>query len=187
MSRAKWVNFNSFLARLRSAGVETGICFPIWQCREALEKRRTIGPGWRSDIVAATEWIIRCAGILFDSMNLEGELDEHQSRAFRTGDLNKSQPAFSRARWDFWKQRFSDLAADAAQLDLDDTTVARLSEARRCMDVVDSSTKPTEQADKESADALPSVSRPPLTQCLLFRSRIRKNPKPSFLRGSHAT
>lgn len=163
MSRAKWVNFNSFLARLTSAGLEIGICFPIWQFRDTLEDERTIGPGWTYDIVAATEWITRCAGILFDSMNWEGELEENQSRAYSTGDLNKSQSPFSRARWDFWKQRVTDLAADAVQLHLDDTAVGRLSEARRCMDAVDSPTKSPEQEDKESADALPSVSKPSLT------------------------
>lgn len=86
----------------------------------------------------ATEWIIQCANILFEFFCSKEELDEAATRAFRTGSLcdDNKVPILSIERWNFWKERFSDIAADADNLGLDSTTTARIPDALKRMDEV---------------------------------------------------
>lgn len=62
---AEWKNLNSFVARLTSGDFCFGITFPSWQLRFALEEPAVKGHPMECRPWVATEWISRCAGIIY--------------------------------------------------------------------------------------------------------------------------
>jgi hypothetical protein len=84
----------------------------------------------------ASEWIIRCADILFEHMTSKEELDEGSARAIMLGPLCENVKPLSVERWEYWKKRFSELATDAGSLGLDASITVRISEALKSMNAV---------------------------------------------------
>lgn len=69
--------------------------------------------------------------------HLQGyELDESTVRSLRTGPLCDDKPPLSVERCEFWKERFSELAADAGSLGLDSAITGRISDFLKSMDAV---------------------------------------------------
>lgn len=86
----------------------------------------------------ATEWIIQCADVIFLEINEKKELEQSAARALATGSLcdDDNLPPLSVERWNFWKQRFSEIAADAGNLRLDSSITERISQALTRMNEV---------------------------------------------------
>jgi len=84
----------------------------------------------------ASEWIIDCAGPLYDAMldkrglyrSDEGYI-EFVDRAWHGGDLYKGK-SMSLDRWVFWKKRISELTAETHDADV----LSHLSDALRTME-----------------------------------------------------
>lgn len=128
---------NSFTARITSTNYTPGLIFPIWQLREALEEPPVEGPAMDCRVWVATEWIIRCAFIVFDLLNPKEEVTEHTARIFGTGSLIEDIQPLSVERWEYWKRRFFELAANRDGLGLGDTSVERISEALKSMEDIE--------------------------------------------------
>ncbi|KAH6678206.1 hypothetical protein B0J14DRAFT_635359 [Halenospora varia] len=116
----KWKNLNSFVARFTSTGFAPWVNLPIWQLRMALEEPPVKGSAMEC-------WISHLQGY---------ELDESTVRSLRTGPLCDDKPPLSVERWEFWKERFSELAADAGSLGLDSAITGRISDSLKSMDAV---------------------------------------------------
>lgn len=104
---------------------------PIWQLREALEELPVEGPPMECRLWVASEWIIHCADLLLEQMSSKEEIDEGTARALSIGALCKVERPLSLERWEFWKQRLSELAADA-----ETDTAAHISQALKSMDAI---------------------------------------------------
>ncbi len=106
--------------------------FPIWQLREALEDPRGKDPkpAKECQLWVASEWIIQCAGSIFSEMCSNKDFDESRVQIYQTGPLSDSRP-LSVERWEFWKNRFSELITD-----VDAAVASHISDALRSMDAV---------------------------------------------------
>ncbi|KAG9228244.1 hypothetical protein BJ875DRAFT_527886 [Amylocarpus encephaloides] len=124
----------SFYARLMGAGVPMSVHFPIWQLRTTLEEQPLEGSAMECRIWTACEWMIHCADNVFKRMNLDMELDDDSARAICDGPLGEGNQLVSMERWEFWKRRFSELAADTARLRLGRETTGWISDALKSMD-----------------------------------------------------
>lgn len=133
----QWKNLNSFVARLTSGDFEFGITLPVWQLRFALEEPAVKGPAMECRLWVATGWISRCAGILYGFMTSGTELDDDTARAFRTHELCEDIAPWGLGRWEFWKKRFSELAADVEGLEVDGAIVARITGALESMEAAE--------------------------------------------------
>ncbi|KAI1085365.1 hypothetical protein F5B20DRAFT_518050 [Whalleya microplaca] len=128
---ARWRNQNSFAARLTTPSFAPWLTLPLWQLRKALEEPPTKGPVQECRVWVACEWIIRCAEIILDGMDFE----HPPSTALQTGSLcGDDIPQLGVERWEFWKKRFGEIAADAENLELGSAIVERISDARKRMD-----------------------------------------------------
>jgi hypothetical protein len=81
---------------------------PLWQLRKALEEPQNSRKLTECLLWVASEWIVQCAGPIFNEMSSNTDLDESDARVFRTGPLCDAE-LLSVERWQFWKKRFSDL------------------------------------------------------------------------------
>jgi hypothetical protein len=129
-----WKNLNSFVARITAADFAPWMTFPIWQLRIALEDTPVEGPAMDCRIWVASEWMIRCAEVILEDMSSGEQLDENSRRSLRTGPLCSCE-VLTVARFDFWRQRFSELAA-ANDLGLDEPLLRRIGEALERMNAV---------------------------------------------------
>ncbi|KAH8197386.1 hypothetical protein TruAng_008445 [Truncatella angustata] len=136
---SQWKNLNSFVARLTSAGFAPWLTFPIWQLREALETPPVKGAQMDCRLWVASEWVVHCAGLLFEISNSKEEFDNDTTRALQPGSLyNDAQiKVWSAERWSLWKKRFSEIIEEAETLNLDTTTTDHISEAQKSMAKVD--------------------------------------------------
>ncbi|KAI1758785.1 hypothetical protein GGR53DRAFT_515895 [Hypoxylon sp. FL1150] len=134
---SRWKNLNSFIARLARNGILPGIMYPIWQLRKALEEPPIRGPALECQIWVASEWILNYADSIFEEMNCKDEVDEDTARILRGGSLYKGKSPLSLERWSFWKNRFSELSANATSLGLDSAITTRISEALKSMDDIE--------------------------------------------------
>ncbi|KAI1118585.1 hypothetical protein F5Y14DRAFT_462542 [Nemania sp. NC0429] len=126
----RWKNQNSFAARLTSASFHPGLIFPIGQLRTALEAPTAKGPIQECRLWVACEWIIHCAGVIYNDMVTEQNPDS----AFKTGSLCRpGMPHFGTERWEFWKKRFGEISKDAKNLKLGNSMVERISAAVEIM------------------------------------------------------
>ncbi|KAI1497566.1 hypothetical protein F5X99DRAFT_396471 [Biscogniauxia marginata] len=131
---ARWKNQNSFAARLTSESYGPWLNFPIWQLRTALEEPPARGPAQECRVWVACEWILRCAEPIYDDMREGGRPD----RARGTGSLCGGDiPDLGLERWEFWKKRFREIAADAENLKLESAIVERISDTLKRMDAVE--------------------------------------------------
>jgi hypothetical protein len=133
---ARWKNLNSFVARLTSTCFAYWLHFPIWQLRGALEEPPVKGSAMECRIWVASVWIIHCADIIYEDMNSNEKLNENEARAIGTGTLGNDIQPLSVERWEFWKKRFSKLAADAGSLGLGTDIIGKISDALKSMDAV---------------------------------------------------
>ncbi|KAF4472298.1 hypothetical protein FALBO_802 [Fusarium albosuccineum] len=133
---AKWKNFNSFIARTSTPdGPWRMLC--IWEFRETLEEPVIKAAAMECKLWVTTEWIIRCAGIIFEEMNYTGEIDDDTAQSFRMGPSCDAKRVLSLERWEFWKKRLAELVADAGKLELGSTITARISKALEAMAAVE--------------------------------------------------
>ncbi|KAI1213843.1 uncharacterized protein F4807DRAFT_409338 [Annulohypoxylon truncatum] len=129
----RWKNQNSFAARLTGPSFAPWLTLPIWQLREALETPPAKGARQECRVWVACEWILRCAEIIFEDMNS----DEEPNNAFQTGSLcGEDIPQFSIKRWEFWKKRLGEIAADAESLKLEGPILERISDTVMRMETV---------------------------------------------------
>ncbi|XXH00800.1 hypothetical protein Hte_007151 [Hypoxylon texense] len=135
---SRWRNYNSFIARITRDHFNFWLVIPMWQLRDTLEEPPMKGSAMRCRIWVASEWIIHCADHLFNFVNTKDDIDESTARAFKGGPLYDGRPPLGVERWQFWKKRFSELAANATSLELDGSTTGRISDALKSMDGVES-------------------------------------------------
>ena len=106
---------------------------------------------------AASEWIQHGADFIFQQLTTTEELSEREARALQTGSLCSDIPPLSVKRWDFWKKRFSELAADADKLELSSAITVRISETLKRMDAV---TSPEAETSNEADTTTEAVTSP---------------------------
>lgn len=67
-------------------------------------------------LAVTTDWIHRCADLIFQCLNYEEEEeeehDEHAAQSPRTGPLCEGISPRSVARWVFWKKQIQRIFAD---------------------------------------------------------------------------
>ena len=74
--------------------------------------------------------MIECADLIFAEMGVNArDLDESDTRVFRTGNLCDSAKLLGVERWQFWRNRFSQLGAS-----VNSAAVKHVSEALKSMD-----------------------------------------------------
>lgn len=149
----RWKNFHSFAARLESSNPNPPLDFPIWMLRASLESPLMKGEVDASEVWVASEWVIRCGDLLFQMMTSNKALDPRDARAVKTGSLYIDKPPLSIGRWEFWKKRFSEIVADANDLEFDSATIAHVSVALERMDAVDKSSGPSSQKLQGNSEA----------------------------------
>lgn len=159
----QWRALHSFSARIdETVWKPSYACHPIQLIREALEWPLTLPKnlkhpehieGHRRAMViwASAEWIIHIGDILFERMATRGVsdrrncklteadqriYDEAIARMIRPGALCRDVPHFSVERWQFWKKRFPEVAA---QLDPEGNraTIAHVADAVKRMDAIE--------------------------------------------------
>ncbi|KAL7624170.1 hypothetical protein AAE478_005727 [Parahypoxylon ruwenzoriense] len=77
---SKWMNSNSFVARLTSTSFPPWLNLPIRQLRMALEEPPVKGAAMGCRVWPATAWIIHCEDPIFKDINSKEELDENTAR-----------------------------------------------------------------------------------------------------------
>lgn len=85
----------------------------------------------------ASEWMIRCAGVLFNYMISGEEVSEKRARCLQGGSLCHDILPLGLGRWAFWKRRFHEIINDATFLKIDGPVISRISDALGTMDTVD--------------------------------------------------
>ncbi|KAI0890660.1 uncharacterized protein GGS22DRAFT_184007 [Annulohypoxylon maeteangense] len=129
----QWKNQNSFAARLTGPSFAPWMTFPIWQLRDALEQQPAKGPLQECRVWVACEWILRRAELIFEVMTSGDGPDD----ALKTGPLcGEGIPQLSIERWDFWKKRLGEIAADAENLKLERPILGRISDTIERMEAV---------------------------------------------------
>jgi hypothetical protein len=110
-----WANMNFFFALLTAKEIADNLLFAIWAMRQALEiphsddEQSTAVQKYEAFVPAAAVWVFGAFRVL---LNKEEDLtpkDKKQGNPARGGELWKGKAEFSRARWDFWQQRFAEI------------------------------------------------------------------------------
>lgn len=138
----KWKNQNSFNARLTGPEWAPWLNFPIWQLRSALEEPPLKGPVQECRVWIATEWLIRCAEKLLEYQGSgQGPLN-----VLKTGSLcSEDIPQLGISRWEFWKKRLGEFAANAESFEFEGVILERISESLKRMEAAQ------KKADEEKA------------------------------------
>ncbi|KUI54572.1 hypothetical protein VP1G_01874 [Cytospora mali] len=84
----------------------------------------------------AAEWVIHSSVVIFEYLDSKEEPDESTARMLMAGSLCNDTTPLSVKRWEFWKMRFSEIAADSEKLKLDPSSLEQISEALKSMDAV---------------------------------------------------
>src|SRR5467141_2945290 len=100
------VEFGSFTARMTSANMGQGNCYPVWALR-ALEREYAIKELASCHIASARQWIIISGLWIYGEALKARPLEESDVRATRGGPLYNGKVGLCRERWEFWKLRFS--------------------------------------------------------------------------------
>ncbi|KAI0006249.1 hypothetical protein F4779DRAFT_597146 [Xylariaceae sp. FL0662B] len=133
----QWKYLNSFAARLTTPSFFPWFAFPIWQLRTALEEPPVKGAIQECRVWVACEWIIRCGKVILDEMRLSLSEGNESGNALLTGSLcGDDISQLGDERWDFWKKRLGEIAADAENLKLESAIVERISDTLKIMDAV---------------------------------------------------
>lgn len=105
----KWINLNSFAARLLNSGLGKWTNFGIWELREGLEEPSQAKPVVNCRVAVAAEWILRAGEGLFAQLS-EKDLSDDDARITQGGTLYDGKAGLCRARWEFWKMRFAEVS-----------------------------------------------------------------------------
>ncbi|KAJ5921212.1 hypothetical protein N7466_009538 [Penicillium verhagenii] len=111
-----WKRWNSLVSGFVARGCRSYRGFAYWEIRDALENDSHDEPTlfdattvFECKLWVATQWLIRCGGILFDDLT-HGEEIEEESKSWGCGPLCRDIPTYSIQRWDFWMSRLVQLA-----------------------------------------------------------------------------
>ncbi|KAI8628014.1 hypothetical protein F5Y19DRAFT_486337 [Xylariaceae sp. FL1651] len=151
----RWKNQNSFAARLTGSSFAFFLFLPTCQLRVALEEPPMKGPIQECRLWVACEWIIHCTEYIYKefSKNLEPKHDTAFRAAFRTGSIcGDDVPILGVKRWEFWKKRLDEVAANAVDLKLDNAVAERVSDTIRLMETVQKKAQEkTQEKSQENA------------------------------------
>ncbi len=125
----EWKNLNGFVARIMAGGYGLAIEFPIWELRASLEEPSVSRWAMECRLWVASEWILRHSDGLFRRVKAKEVLSEDDSWSLRGGSLVKGIAPLSLERWEFWKQRLSECAADARFLGIGSAITDRIADA----------------------------------------------------------
>ncbi|XDG07215.1 hypothetical protein ABKA04_006830 [Annulohypoxylon sp. FPYF3050] len=133
----KWKNQNSFAARLTRPDWAPWLNLPIWQLRSALEEPPLKGPVQECRVWIATEWLIRCTEKLLEYQGSgQGPLN-----VLKTGSLcSEDIPQLGTSRWEFWKKRLGEFAANAESFEFEGVILERISETLKRMEAAQKKT-----------------------------------------------
>lgn len=130
----------------------------------ALEMPAVSPPLMDCRIWTATQWLQACSGALLYEMKGPKEEIRVGDRVVKvTGVLcNDSIGARDRKRWDFWKQRLTEIADKADELGIREETAKRIGKALKAMELqekLDSEEKPDTLNNVESHEAVQSLKK----------------------------
>lgn len=104
----KWLNLNSFAARVLNKRLVKWTNFAIWGLRGALEEPSQSKPIMNHNLMTASEWILQGGEELF--RQLSEDLAAEEDRSTQPGSLFTAKAGLRRERWNFWKKRFSEVS-----------------------------------------------------------------------------
>lgn len=108
-----WTNLNYFLARLTESEVHTFYMYAIWAMRDALEEKADPPKAWYdAHVPAAAAWVFALGSQLYAREEDLTPKNEYEGNPARGGALWTGGSEFSKARWDFWKRRFKEVAEE---------------------------------------------------------------------------
>ncbi|KAH5305038.1 hypothetical protein HBI23_183420 [Parastagonospora nodorum] len=111
-----WSNLNFFLALLVREKLADNFVFAIWAMRQALEtphqddEDSTAVQKYETYVPAAAVWVFGAHHALFEKQEDLTPKDKKHGNPGRGGELWKGKAEFSHARWNFWKDRFAEIA-----------------------------------------------------------------------------
>ena len=101
------IELNSFAARLSREGMFDGTNFALHNLRTALEEETVCWENPNSNVSVASEWIIKNGLQLYFKSQNTVLLDEPQMQM--TESLYDGPSGLCLKRWQFWKERFSEV------------------------------------------------------------------------------
>ena len=110
-NRRRWYGLNAFAARLTRDGTFDCQLYALWAIRVALEDKpdhrakayHAQGPVLDCHVPVAAEWIRQCGRALYAST-------EEFGAAGGGGRQWKGKEGYCKKRWQFWRQRFGEIA-----------------------------------------------------------------------------
>lgn len=108
----KWINLNSFAAKLRSMGYTNWHNFPTWELRAALEEEIKDQAILEFKLAVAEEWIVHAGQALYIHVTMEPA--DEESTTMKPGPLYNGKAKLDLERWGFWKNRLTDLAKEGS-------------------------------------------------------------------------
>ncbi|KAF8180638.1 hypothetical protein BJ912DRAFT_1126544 [Pholiota molesta] len=117
-SRIRDINFQSFAARLTTAGVSDISRLAVYRIRNVLEVDPDfyirgydkVGPHLDTGIPVANVWISLASKLIFGFCKVNGEGASRNDMG--GGKYWKGSAGFSVERWEFWKQRLDEIAVN---------------------------------------------------------------------------
>ena len=109
---ARWVSFNSFVARLLDSSIVPWIELPIWSLRESLESDLSTLPTplhRDTQILTACHWAVWARDLILRQSQASKELSESETRSLRPGELYDGPSGYSLPRLRFWESRLREL------------------------------------------------------------------------------
>lgn len=107
-----WTNLNYFFAFLTDKGHADLSLFAIWSMRQALEQSHvddaqgTAAQKYDTYVPAAANWVFGMYRSLFYKEKDLTPTDNKQGNPAKGGKLWTGRAEFSKARWNFWQERF---------------------------------------------------------------------------------
>ncbi|KAJ5240089.1 hypothetical protein N7468_004708 [Penicillium chermesinum] len=108
----KWINLNSFAARLRSLGYTHWHNFPVWELRAALEEEIQDQDVLAFRLAVAEQWIVHAGQAIYIHVTMEPA--EEESRTMKPGPLYEGKAKLDLERWGFWKNRLAELGKQSS-------------------------------------------------------------------------
>lgn len=103
----KWINLNSFMARLMERNLVHWTNFAIWNFRAALEEPPQPQVVMDCHVSVLGEWISHAGEGLY--AKLSDEVSEDAARVTEPGILYSGKAGLSHERWKFWKERLTEI------------------------------------------------------------------------------
>lgn len=108
-----WANVNFFYAHVTKEGLEDLSIFAIWSMRSALENdlqdddEGSAAQKYNLYVPAAASWIFGMGHVLYTKDTDLTPKDRRQGNPAKGGELWKGKAAFSKERWNLWKERLA--------------------------------------------------------------------------------